>query len=175
VGARGRSGPWNVEPWESDLIKATARRIRTTERDELEGTLALHTLSLKRRRLRGIRHWEAFLRKALLNKARNWVRDQQAREKRMVALDQPPEPDSERNTMADLLGADLPNEDLRIAFAHAWGELDPELRAVWTLLLEESGNQVRVARRLGRHRNTIRAWIRRIQQVLRSHGFYFAE
>jgi RNA polymerase sigma factor (sigma-70 family) len=161
-----------IESWELGLVKAAARRIRTTDRDELESELARHLLRLKRHPPSGIRNWRAFVNKALRNKAVNWIRDQQAREERLVALDKLSEEDSsETLTLEDVLKSPEPDHDLRLAFARAWEELDPQLRSVWELLLEEKGKQVAVARRLGKHRNTVRLLIRRIQQVLQRHRF----
>ena len=173
---RGRKGAklpsWAIQPWESALVKEAARRIRTTERDQLESELSLHVVLLKRRQLRGIRNWAAFLRKALHNKARNWIRDHQARQQKMVSLDEPPKAGlRDASAWHDIVQAAVPDPDLRIAFRRAWGELGPELRTLWRLLLENKGNQVEVARLMGKHRNTVRLWIRRIQTVLRRHGF----
>jgi hypothetical protein len=39
-----------------------------------------------------------------------------------------------------------------------------------TFVIEEGWNQTIIARRLHKHRNTIRAWIRRLQQTLLAHG-----
>jgi transposase-like protein len=58
-----------------------------------------------------------------------------------------------------------------MALAEVWAEIDPSLRTFWVTLMEEEGNQSKVARKLGIHRNTARAWRERIEEVLRRHGF----
>ena len=162
-----------IEPWEMALVKTTAQGIRTTDRDELESELARHLLRLKRHPPSGIQDWKALVKKALRNKAVNWIRDRQAREKRMTTLDESRKEDSGETFVLEDVSCSHsePDHDLRLAFARAWEELDPQLRTVWEMLLEEKGKQVEVARRLGKHRNTVRLLIRRIQQVLKRHRF----
>lgn len=159
-----------IAPWELALIRTVAQRFRTMEREELEAELARRLLVLKLYPPRGIRDWRRYAAKFLYNKASNWIRDSRARERRAVAVDKTAG-ESETFALTDLLPAPEPRHDLRIAFAHIWKELDPELRAFWQLLLEENGNQLRVARKLGKHRNTVRLWIKKIRKILVSHGF----
>src|SRR5919106_3752853 len=80
--------PLNIGHWE-DLVKQTAARIRTPERLELEAELRLHLLRIIRSRKRRVRNWKAFLATALRNKAINWARDWQHRERRTTSLDRP--------------------------------------------------------------------------------------
>lgn len=161
-----------IQSWELELISKVARRFSTTEREELEAELARRLLHLKRHLPRGIRDWKAYLAKFLFNKSANWVRDQRAREKRKLSLVET------REEMFDEIGlggavlvSSKPDDDLRTAFSDVWKELDPELRLLWEVLLEERGNQTRVAQRLGKHRNTVRLWLRRIRETLAYHGF----
>ena len=147
-----------------------ARRFRTTERDELEAELARRFLALKLHRPPGVRDWRRYAAKFLHNKASNWIRDSRAREKRAVALDVTND-ESETFALTDLLQSSELGHDVRFGFAELWKELDPELREFWQLLLCENGNQLRVARKLGKHRNTVRLWIKKIQQALARHGF----
>jgi DNA-directed RNA polymerase specialized sigma24 family protein len=167
-----KSSGEEIESWELALVSTTARRIRTTERDELEADLAQHLLRLKRRPPKGIRDWKAFLTTALRNKAANWIRNQQTREERLARLHEPSQGDSERTfTLEDVLISPEPDHDRRLALARVLEELDTELKIMWELLLEEKGNQAKVARRSGKHRNTVRLWALRIKQVLKRHGF----
>jgi DNA-directed RNA polymerase specialized sigma24 family protein len=160
------------EPWERELVQLTARRIRTTERDELESELSRHLLRLRDHHPDGIRDWRAFLATSLRNKAVNWIRDQHAREKRLVALDESrKDDDDETRLFKHVLKSTEPDHDLSIALDGVLRDLDPELRMAWRVLLEENGNQAVVAKRLRKHRNTIRNWIRRIQEILERHGF----
>jgi RNA polymerase sigma factor (sigma-70 family) len=170
-----KSSRAEIAPWELALIRTVALRFRTGDRDELQAELARRLLVLKTRPPPGIRSWKAYLAKFLFNKASNWVRDQRVREKNLLALDPLPQatshPTDPEFTLLHTLGTFDPDSDLRLALAQVWKELDPELRALWKLLLEEGGNQLRVARQLGKHRNTVRLWIRKIRKTLRHHGF----
>jgi len=158
-----------IASWELALVRAVAGRFRTAEREELEAELARRLLALKLHPPRGIRDWRRYATKFLHNKASNWIRDSRARERRAMALDRPT--GESETALIDLLSAPEPRHDLRIAFARIWKELDPELRALWQLLLEENGNQLRAARKLGKHRNTVRLWIKKIRKILVSQGF----
>ena len=150
-------------------VKRVAEAFRTAERDELEAELARRLLVLKESPPSDIRNWESYAIKFLYNKASNWVRDNRASDARHAAF-----ADGEEKSLfpheAFLASSDS-DRDLQIAFAGIWEELDPELRFLWEVLLEEGGNQARVARRLGKHRNTVRLWICRIRQLLKRHGF----
>lgn len=161
-----------VEEWEFELIAHAARRARPPEQDELKAELARHLLHLKQQPAPARRVWRAFIEKALRNEARNWVRRRQALAKRTLALHQPIGGDADDPlTLEDVLKSPEADDDLRAEFARVWEKLDPELRTAWQMLAEEKGNQIQVARRLGKHRNTIRAWIRKILQILMAHGF----
>jgi DNA-directed RNA polymerase specialized sigma24 family protein len=161
-----------IEPWELALVKKVAQRFRTQERDELESELARRLLDLKMHLPSGVRDWKAYLAKLLYNKAANWVRDQRAHEARSASLQEPRKENfCETFTLEDVLKSPELPHDARLAFARVWQELGPDLRHVWELLLQERGNQVEVARRLSKHRNTVRLWIREIHRALKRHGF----
>jgi RNA polymerase sigma factor (sigma-70 family) len=160
----------HCEAWELQLVRMTAARFRTTEREELEAELALHLLRVKRFHRARAEHWKAYLAAALRNKASNWIRDRQRRERDRAHLDVPVS-DEESPTRADVVAGPEANEDLRAAFAALWEELEPRLRDVWEILLQEGGNQVQTAKRLNIHRNTLRSWVGRIQEVAARHGF----
>lgn len=160
-----------IETWELDLIRAAARRIDTRERDELEAELIRHLVRLKSHPPPRIRHLRAFISVALRNKASNWIRDQQAKDRRFTSSDQPSGPTDEARPLIEVLPFPEPDRDQQIALARAYDDLDHDLRTFWEVLLEEDGNQVKTAARLGIHRNTARARIREIQRVLIAHGF----
>jgi DNA-directed RNA polymerase specialized sigma24 family protein len=169
VGQPGRTkrGFPEFEAWE-DLIEATARRIHTPEPDELRAELARHLLRLRNQPPKGVRKWEAFLRTALHRKASNWIRNQQTRQKRLISMDTAAKDDA--SALVDILKSPQPNPDQEIALARAREDLDPKLGPVWDLLREENLNIVQLAERLGIHRNTARARIRKIRQISTSHG-----
>jgi RNA polymerase sigma factor (sigma-70 family) len=162
--------PLNLELWELELVRRTAARIRTLERDDLESELALHLIRVKRRQRARAHLWKAYLTTALRNKAANWIRDRQRHERSVTHLDASVTND-ESMARAEFLGSSEAGHDLRTAFAAVWDELSPEVRELWQILMQEDGNQVQAARRLRKHRNTVRAQIRRIRETLRRHGF----
>jgi RNA polymerase sigma factor (sigma-70 family) len=175
MGDVGRSEPirGELEPWERDLVKAAAKAIRTNHRDDLESDLMIHLLRLKRQPPPRIRNWEAFLRTALRNKAKNWIRDQQHLEDPLLSVSRPvDEPGvDEGATLEDRLEGPEPDHVSQIAFAQFLEELDPELREAWEVLQWADGNQVKAAQRLGIHRNTLRRKVRQLHERLNRHGF----
>lgn len=161
----------HIEPWELELVRKVVRAFRTYEKEELEAELARKLLVLKKGRLKRIRDWKRYTTKFLYNKASNWVRDSRARESRHIPIVSPSDVAVVGGFVSeDLLPAREQSDDLRMSFADVWAELSPELRQLWIDLIAEDGNQVAVARNLGKHRNTVRLWIRRIRRVLRRHG-----
>ena len=169
---RGLPRGASVEPWELELVRKVASVFRTHEREELEAELARKLLELKRSRPQDIRDWRRYVAKFLYNKAANWVRDTRARAHRHIPLvgsreDAAFEPLVTENDLPSL----EPDVSLNLSLARIWAELEPELRTLWWILVEEGGNRVAAARRLGKHRNTIRLWIQMIRAVLKRHGF----
>lgn len=165
-------GPENVfhrevQQWELEMIKKVAQAFRTDERADLEAELARRLLMLKENRPSNIRSWKAYLAKFLYNKGANWIRDQRSSARRGSAI---PDVDESIDIHMSLPGIEQ-ESDLRLAFSKAWNELDPELRRFWQVLAEEEGNQVHAAKRLGKHRNTVRLWVRKIKEALAHHGF----
>jgi DNA-directed RNA polymerase specialized sigma24 family protein len=85
--------PWplsarlNVEEWELDVVRMTAARIRTDDRQELESELTLHLLRIKRKHRFRVRHWRAYLKASMHNRAVNWIRDRQRQQSHRVELD----------------------------------------------------------------------------------------
>jgi DNA-directed RNA polymerase specialized sigma24 family protein len=159
----GRLPQSDLAIWERKLAFAIARKFELQESEELQAELTRTILDLKTRPPPALRNWKAYLAKALHNRADTWTRRRRATAKKEFTL---PDPDQETaNSFASVKGDD----DLRLAFAELWRELDPDLQVFWHLLAEEQGNQAKVARRLGKHRNTIGAWIRKIQDLLARH------
>ena len=167
---RAKSSAGKIEEWERELIKATARRFDTTDPDELQAELALHLFRLKQRPRQGVKNWVAFLTTALGHKASNWIRNQQARRKRLISLDQPSGAYDEAGSLADMLTSPASDQDRQIALALAWNEFNPKLKLLWRVLSEEEGKLGQIAKRLGIHRNTVRGWIGKIRLILINHG-----
>jgi DNA-directed RNA polymerase specialized sigma24 family protein len=159
----------SIAAWELTRIKVVARRFRTTERDELEAELARQLLVLKTRSVGQVRDWNAYLMKFLYNKAITWVRRSRSARRRNAAF-------VKSNIAIDGLPdrfarAARSQMDLAIAFAAVWDELDLKARTFCRLLLEDPSSKARLARELGVHRNTVRAWAARIRRILLKHGF----
>jgi len=163
--------PEEIEPWEFDLIQKVANRFETAEREDLEAELSRILLRLKVAKPAHIRNWKSYLAKTLLNKASNWIRDWRFRQSRNVPLPAP----SEEHGGGFIIEKGVPgleiDDDFQLALKLLSDELGPDLLRLWELLIEENGNQLAVARRLGMHRNTVRLWIQKLRQVLEQHGF----
>jgi hypothetical protein len=153
-----------------DLLRNIARRFRTPDRDELEAELARKLVALKVKAPADIVDWRAYIAKFFFNKASNWIRDERARAARRADPPGGIDEDEHTDTAARAIDRSNPAPELAPALAAVWHELSPLLRNLWIVLLEENGNQVRVGQRLNRHRNTVRAWTRKIQDVLMAHG-----
>ena len=160
-----------LEAWEQDLIKSVAASFGTVEREDLESELAWRLLVLKRQRPSGIRNWRAYIYRFLRNKALNWLRKSRPRERSTVSLDLRVSEGDSGDPLAERLQVPSADEDHRLALNQAISELSPELQLALRILIEENWNQSKVAKRLHKHRNTIRDWIRRIRQTLIDHGF----
>lgn len=161
---RSRPVP-GLADWERKLASIVARKFELFEPEELEAELFLTVIKLKARLPPGIQKWEHYLAKALHNRADDWARDRRAGAKKESAL---PEQDKETAPFFSSKEYDI---DQQLAMSQFWQELDPELKQLWELLEQEKWNQTRVARLLGKHRNTVRSWIHKIRRVLTSHGF----
>ena len=160
-----------VERWELELVRKVAHVFRTHEREELEAELTRKLLVLKENPSKDIRNWKHYVTKFLYNKASNWVRDARTRDSRYLRVVDMADEESVMGFISEnFLAAPEPNDDLAITLAEVWNQLSPELRSLWTYLVEEDGNQIAAAFRLHKHRNTVRLWIRKIQTILRRHG-----
>lgn len=121
---------------------------------------------LKASKPQGVREWKAYVAKFFCNKASNWVRDERARIKREDASLEGVDP----RAWDFAESKETSGNDLRLAISPLWAQLDPHIQHFLTILVEENGNQVTTARRLKKHRNTIRLWHSRIRNFLRENG-----
>jgi hypothetical protein len=169
---REKSNPTAVELWELKLLKEVARQFRTEDREFLETELLSRLVELKSKPKRHVRQWKNYLWTALWNHAANFMRDRPMIHK--THLD-PVESGAEDFEEDHTVGIVLPSLELsldrQIAFSEVRKELGPKLRRLCELLEEKNGNQVAVARRLRKHRNTIRLWIGRIRKGFKRHGY----
>jgi phage replication O-like protein O len=159
-----------VTAWELTLIAKVAATFRTSDREDLKAELARKVLAIKAKPLI-VSNWKAYLSKLLYNKAANWVRDERGFASRIVHWPHAADEETSEPNFGDHLSGPREPHDLRIALEYVKKDLDPELRRVWNVLLEENGNQSSAAARLQTHRNTIRLKISQIRETLRRHGF----
>ena len=123
---------------------------------------------------RGIRNWRLYVTKFLYNKASNFVRNQR-RERKQFPFDELTHSSEIRSFSIGQSQSSFCFQGpigFSLEFAGLWDQLNPALRHLWILLLQENGNQTRLAKRLGKHRNTIRSWLHEIERALEAHGFY---
>lgn len=161
-----------IEPWEIEVAKNIARSIHNIpDRDDLEGELLKRLLELKTKSKEKARDWRGLLIRSLQNAAtdmvrrRNWWRD------RAVSLESTISEYSEESlTIADALMAPDENVDLKIELSGVWKELSPEMRDLWSLLVEEGGNGSSLARRIGVSQRTVSFWIAKIREALKKRG-----
>lgn len=149
-----------------EMIRLVAQAFRTPDREELRGVLAEKLVVLKQRKNPAIRDWRAYLAKFLYNKASNWVRDARARERRHQIG---PAHLAARSREARGVYPEITHD--AAALAAARDELSHDLRRFWDILVQENGNQTRAARLVGIHRNTGRAWVQKIREILHHHEF----
>lgn len=160
-----------IEPWEIEVARSVARSFKTfPEHEDLEAELLKRLLELKSTRRHGVRDWRGFLAKSLYNAANNVVARWKWRDRRMLSLELRVAGEDEDATLESVLAEPDERPDLEISFAEVWQDLSPDLRDLWHLLVEEEGNVLSVARRLGQSRGTVRGNIRRIKALLGRFG-----
>lgn len=161
-----------VETWELEKIERVANDFDVEDREELAAELRRKLLDLKRNLPPDIRDWQKYLNKFLYNKASNWVRDWRLRAGKHLPLASSESTDDvESLPLESLLASAEESPEEIVAFAEVWDDMDPQLKELWEVLAEEGGSQIKAAERLGKHRNTVKAWIKRIKELLSKHGF----
>lgn len=159
-------GRLHVEAWEINLVKQVAHAYRS-DSEELEAELFRRLAGLKVKHKARARDWKAFLARSLYNAAKNFVRDQDLRERKIQSL----EIEDEEGTPAsrlDFLPAPEEPLDLRIDLSRLREEMSPQLRDLWDLLVEEQGNISAAAKKLGRPRKTVDYWIQKLKTFLKN-------
>jgi DNA-directed RNA polymerase specialized sigma24 family protein len=156
-------GRVQVEVWEMEVVKQVVHAYRT-DHEELEAELLGRLLELKIKHQAQAHNWRAYLARSLYNAAKNFVRDKDLRESKMIPL-KSDDPDDGRPALADLLAAPEEPIDLRIDLARLREELSPQLRDVWDLLMEAHGNISAVAKKLRRPRKSLDYWVGKLRQL----------
>ena len=157
---------------ELKLLKKVARQFRTQDREYLETELLRKLAELKSKPKRHVRQWRNYLWTTLRNHAANFMRDRPMIHKTHLDPVESGAQDPEQDHASGIVLPSLePSLDRQVSFSEVWQELDPDLRLLCELIEEKDGNQVAIARRLRKHRNTIRLWIGRIRKVFKRHGY----
>lgn len=161
-----------IESWELELVKKVAKAFRTNELEELESELAKKLLELKLNPPKNVRDWKSYLAKFLYNKASNIIRNWRHRESKFVSFTASAHSDdiNENFSLENLLAEPQEDFDLRQDLSNIAKTLEPELRELWEILVEEGGDRGAAAKRLGKHRNTVTSWIEKIKEVLKKSG-----
>ena len=138
------------------------------EQSDLEAELWIKLLKIKSRPRKHVRNRTAYMHTALFRQAKNLLRDRPKTEKRKVSIREPDEENSVSTTgvVLSYRNSDLDNQ---IALQAAVEEFPPNLRLLWKTLVQVGGNQVEAAKILGLHRNTVRLWLRQIENILIRH------
>ena len=160
-----------IEPWELELVRELARQFRTEDPEGLETELILKLAQLKSKPHTGIRSWKDYLWISLRNHAANFTRSRPPIQKIPINVVESGEEDAGADPVLGVILSSLEGDlDSKIAYSDAWKELRREQRELLRVLDEERWNQVAAAKRLHKHRNTIRNWLEEIRQVLERHG-----
>jgi transposase len=152
-----------VQEWELEHLKIVAARFPEMELNELAAELAVTLLALKRRRPAGIVNWKAYLTKALFHRASRIIKKWRIQRQRETSIELHPETSE---TLSDSDDLDPARRKSRLSLSRIRRKLDAESYALVELLDKSNGNQSRVARLLGIHRNTIRNRLQKIRQAL---------
>ena len=159
-----------IENWEMELATKIARTYPYFPQwSDLEAELFCKLASLKSKKRKEIKDWKGFLAKSLLNFARDYIRRCKFGQHLFQSIEDLNQ--NEEFSLEDTIPhpGDSPESgiDVKLAFE----SLSPDLQQLWLLLMEESGNQVRVAARLGKPRTTVKYWIDILKRSLTKRGF----
>jgi DNA-directed RNA polymerase specialized sigma24 family protein len=165
----GRNSPDEIEKWELELIADFARRVERFDPGALEADLGLRWLLLRRRRpdLPRSRH---YLTRFLENKLRTWRQKRWQQNKKLLPLD--PWSAEEGFSPGDFAAPpdDTEGQQRAAALEQFREKLTPKLRRLFDLRAERKISQLAAARRLRRHPNTVRAWLKQIYDLLAAEG-----
>ncbi|MFA6433774.1 MAG: sigma-70 family RNA polymerase sigma factor [Elusimicrobiales bacterium] len=170
MSVKGKAHACPIEDWEVELARGIARSFAGfPEWNDLEAELFRKVSALKSGKRRELRDRKAFLAKCLFNTAHDYIRRWKAGE----ALFRPMEvtdKNGERFSWEDITPHPGDRPESTAAIRLALETLSPELRELWTLLMEEGGSQVRLAARLGKPRMTVNYWIGKLKASLAELG-----
>jgi RNA polymerase sigma factor (sigma-70 family) len=166
-GSSGESTPFTPElfEWGREQLKKVSARFPQRYREELQAELGATLIEIKYRPRPGIRNWKAYLATCLSNRAITLVNKWRTHEQRQISpefLEDSFEPIS---SSEDLTQKQF---EARQLLSRARRVLDPKSFALLKLLVDNEGNQSRVARLEGVHRNTVGRQLEKIRRILRN-------
>ena len=163
-------GRVRVEDWEIEMAKGIARKFRLSD-DDLAAHLLMRVVELKVKKRRGIQNWQAYLAQSLYNTAKNFIRHEDVRRRRLAALD-PEQAGEENRPMSPERSLAAPDEmvDLRLDVGKVFKALTPEMQQLWLLLVAHEGNTSALARELRRPRKTVEYRVQKLKNLLATRG-----
>ena len=158
------------EDWEAAAIEYWARRVwEPSDQKELRAELARKLLVLHAEPRLGIRHRKAYLRTAIANAAKAWLKKRNAAKPSLQ-----PEPwstgDFEEPAPHGFHELGRDEGDFGLAFRQFWDELGPDLQRFLRVLEEKKWNLSAVAKTLRIHRNTATLWLKKVRLQAMKHG-----
>lgn len=149
--------------WGRDQLKKVAARFPQRYREELEAELAATLIDVKYRPPSGVRNWKAYLATSLSNRAISLVKKWRANERREISTEFVPGEVEPVSSSEEVTSKQL---EARQLLSRARRVLDAKSYALLKLLAECNGNQSRVARIEGVHRNTIGRQLQNVRRIL---------
>lgn len=159
-----------AEPWELPLVRSIARRYGRHDADELESFLVMRLEILRHRNRDTAINWRAFVTTALTRRAFSWLKERRREREGMVSLDERVNDPTDRTTPNGLLSVNRGAEEAEYDTERLMEALPAPHRRVVRVLLQERFDQLRTARRLGIHRNTLARRLRHIRSILAQRG-----
>ena len=157
-----------IEEWEWKLVKELVRQTRPEDPDYLETKLLVKLTRLKAT-TESVRNWEDFLWISLRNHGLNIVR--RLSKMKTVSIDSRAPVPSAATLIRELAMTETAHDpEKQNAMGAALQDFTPKLRRLWDALKRCKGNQTAAARRMRKHRNTIRNWIKQMRPILERHG-----
>ena len=159
------------EVWEESAIAYWATRVlEPAQQKELRAELVRKLLILRAESRAGIRHPKAYVRTALANTAKTWLRKLNAA-KKAVPFDESPTPrDSPEYPALAVRQIGRDEGDFGIALERFWADLAPRLQRFVIVLERKNGNVSAAARALRIHRNTASLWLKKIRAIAAKHA-----
>jgi len=159
------------EDWERAAIEYWARKApESSQQEELRAELVQKLVVLKTDHRPGIRHPKAYIRTALANEAKAWLKKLNVT-KRILSLDPRNSEDVPGEPAQALFREPGRDEgDFGLAFQQFWEDLSPTLQRFLSVLEQKNWKLSAAARALRIHRNTAALWLKKVREYAVKHG-----